>query len=139
MPFRWKVQENHLHEMGGEVARQAGDIIGKGILDIHARTVAATPAPTGRLKTGWQAVLPERGSADLRGGVGNNVEYAAYVELGTGRAGAGSGYPFGRGGVRYTMSWPGMRARAMLGNAGAQVLPTVYQLLTRLGGRMRKP
>ena len=136
MPFRWTAKEDHLHQYGGEVRKAAADIIGKGVFDIQARTVADTPVQTGRLKTGWQAIMPGP-DGPVVGGVGTNVEYAAYVELGTGAAGAGTRYPFPHT-ARFTMGWPGMRGRAMLGNAAHSILPSVRDALGRLGGRMRK-
>jgi hypothetical protein len=135
--FRWDTREDHLHQYGQEVRRAAADVIGKGVLDIQARTITNTPVRHGHLKGGWQPVMPTTDTPEVVGGVGTNVDYAAYVELGTGRAGAGGQYPFPRV-ARYTMGWPGMAPRAMLGNAAQAILPVVHSALSRLGGRMRQ-
>lgn len=133
---RWKV-EDHLPQYAADIRMAAADIVGKGVLDILADTQVNTPVRLGQAKAGWQAVMPDpAGSGPVVGGVGNNVEHATYLELGTGAAGAGSAYPFPRT-ARYTMGWPGMRARAMLGNAGQRVLPRVQQALSSLGGRLK--
>lgn len=137
MPVRWTL-ENHLPQYAVDIRSACADIVGKGVMDILANTQVATPVRLGQAKAGWQPVMPElAGDGPIVGGVGNNVEHATYLELGTGAAGASSAYPFPRT-ARYTMSWPGMRARAMLGLAGERVLPAVQQALGRLGARLRQ-
>lgn len=133
---RWTA-ESRLDRYALDIRASASDIVTRGVLDIQAEAVSNSPVSRsgGRLKTGWQAITPSADSSVVAGGIGNNVEYAAYVELGTGAAGAGSAYPFRRT-ARYTMSWRGMAARATAGKAAARVLPSVEAALAQLGRRL---
>ena len=136
--FHWTKAENHLPYAGEAITDTIQQVVSKAVLDIQAEAVASSPVSRsgGRLKTSIQPILPDAwGSGDIAGGVGSNVEYAAYVELGTGAAGAGSAYPYPRT-ARYTMSWSGMRARAMIGNAAKRVEPGYVAAMSRIGSML---
>lgn len=137
--FDWKV-ENHLPAAQDHIRDALFAVVSKAVLDIQGGAVSGAPVDTGLLKSGVQAILPDDTySGPIQGGVGSNTEYAAYVELGTGRAGAGSSYPYQRT-ARYTMGWAGMAARAFMANAAKRVEPAfvaaVASLQSRLPGRV---
>jgi hypothetical protein len=133
--FAWKV-DNRLPQASDELRDAMHAVVTKAVLDIQGNAVASAPVGrTGLLKSGVQAILPEDTGGDVSGGIGTNTEYGAYVELGTGRAGSGSFYPYDRT-ARYTSSWPGMAARAFIGNAAKRVEPSYTQAMSRLGDLM---
>lgn len=81
------------------------------------------PVDTGHLKASITHRETVKGLT-YRTEVGTNVEYAPYVEFGTGDAGQWSMGNFYMGhdaGVTYTAGWPGVRARPFL-------RPAVYDL-----------
>lgn len=135
--FEWTKVDNHLPQAGDAIRDALSQVVTKGVLDIQADAVANSPVSRsgGRLKTSIQPILPDPWGGDIAGGVGTNVEYAAYVELGTGAAGAGSSYPYPRQ-ARYTMSWRGMAARAFMARAAKRVEPSLVAVLQRLGTRL---
>jgi HK97 gp10 family phage protein len=65
------------------------------------------PVDTGALQGSIHTVIEETAKT-IVGRVGPNVPYAAFVEFGTGIAGASSA---GAGAGPYTMTWPGMPAQ----------------------------
>ena len=134
--FHWTRVDNHIPQAQDAIRDALADVVTKAVLDIQGDAISQAPVVTGRLKTSIQAVTPTSDWEQvIAGGVGTNVEYAAYVELGTGQAGAGSAYPYPRQ-ARYTMSWAGMTARAMIGNAAKRVEPSFLAVLARLQDRL---
>jgi HK97 gp10 family phage protein len=70
---------------------------------------------TGRLKGSIQAaVATNMASKQTEGIVSTNVEYAAYVEYGTGQRGAGSNIERPESGIAYKSDWAGMAAKPYL-------------------------
>lgn len=135
--FHWTKVENHLAQAGEEIQDAARAVVTKAALDIQGQAVAKAPVSRsgGLLKSSVQAIVPDSWGPEIAGGVGSNVEYAAYVELGTGARGAGSSYPYPRT-ARYTMSWPGMTARAFIANAAKRVEPSFVGAMSKLGSRL---
>ena len=87
-------------------------------IGVTMQDVAQTRVPvvTGHLKTSITHAEGNRGLV-YTAQVGSNVEYAPYVEFGTGDAGAWSGgadYMGHDSGASYTAGWPGMRAQPYL-------------------------
>ena len=68
---------------------------------------AKCPVDTGELRESITTEIDESGKTII-GRVGPHTHYAAFVEFGTGIAGAGSS---GAGEGPYNMSWPGMPAQ----------------------------
>ena len=135
--FTWTKAENHLPQAQDAILDVCRDVVTKAVLDIQGDAVGMAPVSRsgGLLKTSIQPILPDAWGQDIAGGLGSNVEYAAYVELGTGAAGAASGYPYPRT-ARYTMSWRGTRARAFMANAAKRVEPGFVGVMSRLGTRL---
>lgn len=76
------------------------------VLDISQEQV---PVDTGELKASGRVSVEQQGTV-ISGYIvygGDGVDYAAYVEFGTGRRGAGSA---GAGPYAYNQNWPGMVA-----------------------------
>jgi len=139
--FHWTKVENHLPEAGSAIRDALSQVVTKAVLDIQGGSVANSPVSRhgGRLKSSIQAIVPDPWGNDIAGGVGTNVEYGPYQELGTGARGAGGSYPYPRT-ARYTMSWPGISPRAFMANAAKAVeqsfVAAVQRLQSRLPGRV---
>jgi hypothetical protein len=134
--FAWSKVENHLPQAGQELTDALNAVVTKTVLDIQGDAVGQAPVGrTGLLKSSIQAIRPDAWGDEIMGGVGSNVEYATYVELGTGARGAASPYPF-RTDARYTPSWPGMRARAMIANAAKRAEPGYVAAMDQVGRMM---
>lgn len=74
---------------------------------LESRMKELCPVDTGRLQSSITTEIQEL-PRTIRGEVGPHTDYAAYVEFGTGIAGAGSP---GAGKGPYSSSWPGMPAQ----------------------------
>ena len=74
---------------------------------IEARAKELCPVDTGALRESITSEVVET-SKTVVGFVGTHTDYAAYVEFGTGVAGASSA---GAGEGPYAMTWPGMPAQ----------------------------
>lgn len=115
--FKIVVKSNRLNAVADSVPRAALEIVQQVATGIHSATVARTPiGPTGDLARGWD-MTPGGGELTPTGAyaeIFNNVEYAPYVEFGTGQRGAASSFPGKPEGINYTAGWAGMAARPML-------------------------
>ena len=80
---------------------------------------------TGALRESITVELSE--GATVVGTVGPHVDYAAYVEFGTGIAGANSP---GAGAGPYNPNWPGMPAQPYMRPAFDEVKPTILDLFS---------
>lgn len=74
---------------------------------IEATAKEYCPVDTGRLRDSISSTVEQLGKT-IRGSVGPNTDYAAYVEFGTGRRGQASP---GAGAGPYRSDWPGMAAQ----------------------------
>lgn len=136
--FTWTQADNHIPQAQEALMDSILQVVTKGVMDIQGNAVADAPVKGGLLKGSVQAILPDPGwggGGAIAGGVGTNIEYGPYVELGTGSRGAASSYPYPRS-ARYTSSWPGMAARAFMGNAAKRVEPAFLGAMATLGSRM---
>lgn len=81
---------------------------------------AATDAPigpTGKLAGSVEKKPTTRANGVVEGEVVASAEYAAYVNYGTGAAGASSAVPGRTEEIRYTSGWKGMAARPFFSSA----------------------
>lgn len=81
---------------------------------------AATDAPrgpTGNLASGVEKKATTRRGGIVEGEVVSKAEYSAYVDMGTGQAGAASQVPGRSEDVRYSAGWKGMAARPFFSSA----------------------
>lgn len=81
---------------------------------------AATDAPrgpTGKLANGIEKKPTTRSAGVVEGEVVSSAEYSAYVDMGTGQAGAASTVPGRSEEVRYSAGWQGMAARPFFSSA----------------------
>lgn len=108
--------EQSLNRMGSQMQVQA-----QGFAPVRAKHGS-------RLRSSITHTVVNTGSDAFELRVGTNVEYAPYVEYGTGERGQASGNANYRGhesGVTYTAGWPGMTGKPYL-------RPAVYDLETEL-------
>lgn len=101
------------------------------------------PADTGELRNSIQARVEDRDGKAV-GLIATNVEYAPYVEFGTGQKGeASQSPPKYDGDLSYRQDWAGMRAQPFMYPAAAQnkvhvpeiIAASLRKELRRLGGR----
>jgi phage gpG-like protein len=74
---------NRLRELSSQAVSVVADEVEATTMDIHRDAVARVPVDTGRLKGSLTPVVLKQGEK-VTGEVGTNVEYAPYVEFGTG-------------------------------------------------------
>ena len=113
MRVKISVTKNLLPSVAAQLPDLAYDIVEQVALGIRAKAAAGAPIRTGDLARGYDH-LSKRTATGAYGEVFNNVEYAPYVEFGTGSRGAGSMFPGKPEGLSYTMGWMGMAARPHL-------------------------
>lgn len=114
MRVKISVTKNVLGRVAASLPAAALEIVQYVGVGIQAKAAAgAVIGPTGDFARGFQfeARTTESGAV---GEITNNVEYAPYVEFGTGARGSGSSFPGKPEGIQYTSSWPGMIARPTL-------------------------
>lgn len=89
------------------------------------------PVDTGRLRNSIQAFVEEK-DGKVIGKVSTNVEYAAYVEFGTGQRGEESPSPPKYDGeLSYRQDWAGMAAQPYLYPAAKQNEENVPEIVAR--------
>lgn len=89
-----------------------------------------TPVDTGRLRNSIQASVEEKGG-EVIGKVSTNVEYAAYLEFGTGKLGEESpSPPKSNGNLNYRQDWQGMPAQPFMYPAAKQNENTVPKIVS---------
>jgi len=91
---------------------------------IESSAKAKAPVDTGALRDSITSSIDDSGKT-IVGQVGPHVPYAAYLEFGTGIAGAGSA---GAGPGPYSSTWPGMIARPYMRPAIDENRTTVKDL-----------
>jgi HK97 gp10 family phage protein len=91
---------------------------------IQQRAQALAPVDTGALRESIAVSIDDTGKTVV-GTVGPNVDYAAYVEFGTGKAGASSP---GAGAGPYNPNWPGMPAQPYMRPAFDETKPEILDL-----------
>lgn len=74
---------NRLRELSSQAVSVVADEVEATTMDIHRDAVARVPVDTGRLKGSLTPVVLKQGEK-VTGEVGTNVQYAPYVEFGTG-------------------------------------------------------
>jgi HK97 gp10 family phage protein len=91
---------------------------------IQQRAQELAPVDTGALRDSITVEIDDSGKTVV-GTVGPHVDYAAYVEFGTGKAGASSP---GAGAGPYNPNWPGMPAQPYMRPAYDEVKPQIIDL-----------
>jgi hypothetical protein len=105
------VTKNLLPQVAANLPLVAYEIVEQVALGIRQKAAAGAPiGPTGDLARGYDH-MSKRTSTGAYGEVWNNVEYAPYVEFGTGQRGSASTFPGKPEGLAYTAGWIGMAAR----------------------------
>lgn len=88
------------------------------------------PVDTGRLRNSIQATVEEK-DGEIIGKVSTNVEYATYIEFGTGKRGEESpSPPKSPEGLNYREDWIGIPAQPFLYPAAAQNKETVPKIVS---------
>lgn len=102
-----------LERLGGDQsALERG--IKKGTLKVQGDAKLLAPEDTGQLRNSIQADVESK-NGEVVGRVHTNVEYAAYVEFGTGQRGASSpSPPKSPDDLSYRQDWAGMAAQPYL-------------------------
>jgi len=90
----------------------------------------------GALAASIQQRLDDRGDAGARGMVYSNMEYAPYLEYGTGSTGAAAPLPERPADVSYTTSVVGMAPRPYMTPAAERARPGFEEKLRRLAERL---
>ncbi len=91
---------------------------------IKDRAQALCPVDTGALRESITVEVDDSGKTVV-GTVGPHMDYAAYVEFGTGVAGASSA---GAGAGPYSQNWPGMPAQPYMRPAFDETKPEILDL-----------
>lgn len=85
---------------------------------IEGNAAAEAPiGPTGKLANSIEKKPTVKRGSIMEGEVVASAEYAAYVNYGTGQAGAGSSVPGRTDEIRYSAGWKGMAARPFMSQA----------------------
>ena len=114
MRVKITVTKNKLADVARQLPDAALAIVQQVGSGIHSKAVAgAVIGPTGDFARGFEFDGGKRTSAGAYGEITNNVEYAPYVEFGTGARGQASNFP-GKPDVSYSGGWAGMAARPTL-------------------------
>ena len=91
---------------------------------VEKRAKALCPVDTGALQASISTEIEELAKT-IRGSVAPDTDYAAYVEFGTGIAGAASA---GAGEGPYSPTWPGMVAQPYMRPAVDEVKPKAEEI-----------
>ena len=130
---RIEVIRNDLPAIAGRVDQQAESAVRETTLFIESEATASAPiGPTGNLANGNQSSV-ERTGDGWRGEVWNVMDYASYVNYGTGSRGSASAVPDRPPEITYTGSWLGMPARPFMSQAAADAKPRFNDALRRIG------
>lgn len=130
---RIEVIRNDLPRIAGEVDRDAEAAVRETTTFIHSEMAANAPiGPTGNL-AGGNDMEVTRTADGWKGEVWNVMDYASYVNYGTGSRGASSPVPDRPAEITYTGSWLGMPARPFASQAAADAKPRFDQALRRIG------
>lgn len=114
MRVKISVTKNIIGRVAGQLPALALEIVQHVGVGIQGKAIAgAVQGPTGDFARGFQFEARTTATG-ATGEITNNVEYAPYVEFGTGARGSGSNYPGKPEGLAYTAAWPGMAARPTL-------------------------
>lgn len=112
-----EVVKNDFPKIAGHMDDNARDLVRETMLYIEGAAKSAAPVRTGVLAGGIQTQGPERTATGWVGYVLDPVEYAAYVNYGTGSRGQSSDVPDRPPEIAYTGSWLGMTARPFMSQA----------------------
>ncbi|MCG7406779.1 HK97 gp10 family phage protein [Paenibacillus sp. ACRRX] len=124
-----------LDALGGNSQRALKLGIQQAAAQVQGDAKMLAPSRDGRLRGSIQAKVKERGDTVV-GEVSTNVEYAVYVEFGTGQRGEASpSPPKSPEDVRYRQDWAGMQAQPYLYPALKQNDTVVKRLI---GKQLRK-
>lgn len=101
-----------LDSLGGNIEKALTDGIDKSARRVKRAAKLLTPVDTGRLRNSIQHKTT-RESGKIEGRVSTNVEYAAYIEFGTGQRGSDA-QMFRPVGISYRHDWKGMKPQPFL-------------------------
>lgn len=128
-----EVIRNDLPAIAGKVDSQAEMAVRETTTFIHSQASADAPiGPTGNLAGGNQMEVSKTGDG-WRGEVWNVMDYASYVNYGTGSRGSSSPVPDRPAEITYTGSWLGVPARPFMSQAAADAQPRFDAALRRIG------
>lgn len=114
-----QIVKNDFKMLAGKIDQNAERIVRETCLYIEGAAKSAAPiGPTGQLAGSIQSDVARYDQGWL-GVVSDPVEYAAYVNYGTGSRGASSAVPERPEEIAYTGGWLGMEARPFMSQAGA--------------------
>lgn len=129
-----EIIRNDLPKIAGQVDERAQQLVRETVLFIEGASKSAAPiGETGALAGGIQSDI-ERTAEGWRGTVFDAVDYAAYVNYGTGSRGASSNVPDRPAEIAYTGSWLGMPARPFMSQAAADARPRFHSGMNKIVG-----
>lgn len=114
MRVKISVTKNKIAAVAAQLPDAALAIVQQVGVGIQGAAAAnAVIGPTGDFARGFQFEARKTASGAV-GEITNNVEYAPYVEFGTGARGSGSSFPGKPAGIAYSAGWAGVAARPAL-------------------------
>lgn len=120
---RIEIIKNDLPRLAGLIDHGVEVVVRETTTFIHSEAAANAPiGPTGMLANGNQMELESIGDG-YRGEVWNTMDYASYVNYGTGSRGQGSNVPDRPPEITYSGGWLGMPARPFMSQAAADAKP----------------
>jgi hypothetical protein len=118
-----EIVQNDFVKIAAGMHDKAGQVVRETVLFIEGQSKSDVPiGPTGALAGGIQSEIEETGDG-WKGAVFDPVEYASYVNYGTGSRGQSSSVPDRAPEITYTGSWLGMPARPFMSQAAADGRP----------------
>jgi len=107
---------SNLEHLSGNIADRVEKALIKGMKQIQGDAKLLVPVKEGRLRNSTTASVTRDAELDIIGEVGTNLEYAAYVEFGTGQRGESADKDLPEGlSLSYTQrEWPGQAPQPFL-------------------------
>ena len=128
-----EVVKNDLPMIAGKIDQQAEQAVRETTLFIESQAKSDAPiGPTGNLASAISSEMSAVGDG-FRGEVFDSMDYAAYVNYGTGSRGSSSAVPERPAEITYTGSWLGMTARPFMSQAAADARPRFDAALKKIG------
>ena len=116
-----------LHKLPASCLNEVANGVNKAASVVNAGAKRNCPVDTGLLRESIHAQPAQTKGSDVSATVGTSVEYAPYVEFGTGNRG---GYPYKTNmALSYRKDWPGQAAQPFLGRSLNENKATVEKII----------
>ena len=116
-----------LRKLPAGCLKEVTDGVNKAAAVVNAGAKRNCPVDTGLLRESIHAQPAQAQGNDVTATIGTSVEYAPYVEFGTGSRG---GYPYKTSlALSYKKNWPGQQAQPFLGKSLNENKATVEKII----------